>query len=147
MRRSFDAATGMPFRWIAVAYADWSDADAPPPEQIIAAAIETGCAGVLFDTFQKHGATLLDCLSPAELSPLVERIRAAGLLVALAGSLRAELLPALLPLRPDVVAIRGAACAGSNRGGAVDAERVAAFRGALQDACSDVGRHSSGRHA
>ena len=135
-----EEAAGRQLRWIAVAYADWQAAAAPLPDDVIDAAITTHCAGVLFDTYQKDGRHLLQhfeqCESPVRhqrrgrdrLQFLAEKIHASGLLVALAGSLTIDLLPEILQLRPDVIAIRGAACLHRNRSGAVSAALVQAFR-------------------
>lgn len=151
VRRRLEHAAGSALHWVAVVYADWRAATAPEPAQVIAAAAESGCAGVLFDTARKTGGTLLDCLPMHELLPLAARIRAAGMLLALAGSLRAELLPKLAPLEPDIIAVRGAACVAGERGGVVTAERVAAVRRALRreryPACNCSSRLSTSRYS
>jgi uncharacterized protein (UPF0264 family) len=67
---------------------------------------------------------LLDWCTDRELIELRQRCRAAGVVVALAGSLGAEQLRALRPLRPDWFAVRGAACQGGQRTQAISAERV-----------------------
>ena len=103
------------FEWIAVIYADHEDAKSPPPNKIIEMAIETGCAGVLFDTWSKTSGSLLDHLSLLELEQYLVTIHRAGLISALAGSLRAKHFSMLQPLRPSVIAVRGAACENSDR--------------------------------
>ena len=50
--------------------------------------------------------------------------REAGLLCALAGSLRASDVPRLRELAPDIVGFRGAACRGGRRDGRVDRDAV-----------------------
>jgi (5-formylfuran-3-yl)methyl phosphate synthase len=118
LRRRFGAGPS----WVAVVYADWERADAPRPEVILDAALATeACAGVLFDTWDKSHET------PIELSwaPWFERVRDAGRLTALAGRLDPETIKRLAPLRPDVVAVRGAACQGGDRLADVDPYRVA----------------------
>ncbi len=117
--------------WIAVVYADFADALSPPPEEIVAAAIETGCAGVLFDTFIKRGRTLLDELPASRLRSLLKTLRGAGQLTALAGSLRVADLPAVVDLAPDVIAVRRAVCGGANRTGAISSAAIAEFRSGL----------------
>lgn len=98
---------------VAVAYADWRAALSPRPEEIIDAGAEIGCRMLLIDTFDKHGGHLLDHLPLVELQSLVRRASARQMRVVLAGSLTTALIRQLLPLRPALVAVRGAACRGS----------------------------------
>jgi uncharacterized protein (UPF0264 family) len=111
-------------RPVAVAYADWRRAAAPP----LAAVCDFTSAGrwgaFLIDTWRKDGTTLLDWLTLDELHDLRGRCRAAGVPVALAGSLGVEQLRLLRPLRPDWFAVRGAACHDGRRAAMIDAERV-----------------------
>ncbi|MFO0918742.1 MAG: (5-formylfuran-3-yl)methyl phosphate synthase [Planctomycetaceae bacterium] len=117
-------------RLIAVAYADWQESHAPSPKDVIALAISTRAPGLLFDTFHKDGRQLFDHLSPRELRPLIDKLHAAGLFVALAGSIGLDQFPDLVALRPDLLAVRSAACDGG-RNGPISAARVAALRAAL----------------
>lgn len=131
VREQFEKQAGTTFRWIAVIYADRELADSPEPHAIIDAAIETKCAGVLFDTFSKTGKSLLDWINPTDLEAMISRIRSADLKVAVAGSLQMDTLPEILPLRPDIVAIRGAACPQGDRKSGIDSQRVQTFQNAL----------------
>lgn len=108
-------------RWVAVAYADWQIADAPRPDEVLEAAIEAeDCSGILVDTWDKSRR------GPIDVSPeWIERARANGRFVALAGGLDLEGIARSAHLRPDLFAVRGAACSGSDRLGRVDAVRVA----------------------
>jgi uncharacterized protein (UPF0264 family) len=63
----------------------------------------------------KDGRGLFHWLGETELAAFVEECRARGLFSALAGSLRAEDLARLAPIGPDLVGVRGAACAASTR--------------------------------
>ena len=108
--------------WVAVTYADWRQADAPDPDEILDEAISaTDCGVILVDTFIKGPC------SPLDLSwrPWVERARAGGLQVALAGGLDLKAIERLQPLKPDWFAVRGAACKGSDRAGVIDTNLVA----------------------
>jgi len=92
--------------WVAVAYADWRLADAPPPEEVVDAALAaTDCAGLLIDTWRKGRASPLD----ASWLPLLHRARSGGRFVAIAGGLDEAAIARLAPLMPDVIAVRGAA--------------------------------------
>jgi uncharacterized protein (UPF0264 family) len=110
----------------AVAYADWGPAQAPPPEEVCAWACGQGRGAFLLDTWGKDGRTLLDWAGVAEVSAWCARCRAAGVRVALAGSLGPEQVRALLPACPDWFAVRGAACEGG-RTGTVSTARVHAL--------------------
>ncbi len=120
VRRLDDAQTG----WVAVAYADWERSEAPNPDDVIAAALlAEDCPGVLIDTWDKT----LGC--PIEVSDLwrtrIARVQGSGRFVALAGRLDLPSIRRLSRLRPDLFAVRGAACVGARRDGVIDAALVA----------------------
>ncbi len=115
---------------VAAAYADWRRAGAPSPDAVCAFACDNGWGAFLLDTWGKDGSTLLDWLSLPEIERLCGRCRAAGVPVALAGSLGPEHVEALFPLRPDWFAVRGAVCEGG-RGGALHPDRVRRLAGLL----------------
>jgi hypothetical protein len=108
---------------VAVVYADYQRCAAPPPESVIEQAPYCQCAAVLFDTWHKDGQDLIGCLDTARLRQLVADARRRGLLVVLGGSLSPATIPAVLPLEPDYIAVRGAACRGT-RSDRIDARRV-----------------------
>jgi (5-formylfuran-3-yl)methyl phosphate synthase len=120
----FDAKQIASIRRVAVAYADWQEAAAPRPQQILTAAIEFGANAFLIDTYQKGAGGLRDVLSPHELRQLATTAHGAGLTLALAGSLRLEDIAPLTEFRPDVIAVRGAACQGGTRSSQVSSECV-----------------------
>ena len=95
--------------------------------EIRAEAARVGAAGVLVDTARTDGRTLLDWWPEARLSEWVRAVRGDGLQVALAGSLGLAELKRVVVLEPDVVGVRGAACAGG-RSGPIEAARVRALR-------------------
>ena len=118
-------------RVVAVTYADWRRAGAPSVEAVSALARAQPGGVLLVDTFQKAprpetGAapTLLDLLPLEEVVRLCASCRAAGVRVALAGSLGAAQIERLRPARPDWFAVRGAACEGGRREAAVSARKV-----------------------
>jgi uncharacterized protein (UPF0264 family) len=59
--------------------------------------------------------------------------KAEGLIVGVAGSLRAKHVPGLLALEPDLLGFRGALCLDGDRGNALDASRLAAIRALIPD--------------
>jgi uncharacterized protein (UPF0264 family) len=131
VRRRFDAAASRPIGWIAVLYADQS-AQGPDPSALIDLAATTGCRGLLVDTFRKDGLRLLDHVAPEQLATWRTATANADLLFAVAGSLRAADLPRLVPLQPDVIAVRGAACRSGDRTAEIDADAVRRFRQTLR---------------
>lgn len=113
--------------WVAVAYADHDRANAPTLDEVLDAALETNCSVLLIDTFVKDGTSLLDWLSVEQLAGLRKKSYAHGLQLALAGKVTLLELPSLLPLQPDIIAVRGAVCEAGVRTATVCAELVAKF--------------------
>lgn len=109
---------------VAVAYADWRRAEAPTPDDVCSFAIEHPLGAFLLDSWHKDGSTLLDWLSMAEIERLRDRCRAAGVPLALAGSLGPAEIRSLLVLRPDWFAVRGAVCRDRQRDAAIDESAV-----------------------
>ncbi|MGC1275621.1 MAG: (5-formylfuran-3-yl)methyl phosphate synthase [Planctomycetaceae bacterium] len=132
LRERFEAVAGRELSWIAVIYAD-SAAEAPAGATVIEAATPLGCRGVLVDTFLKNGPRLLDHVAPERLAEWRSLSHAAGLQFAVAGSLRVADLPRLDEVRPDIVAVRGAACRDGVRDGTVCTDAVRRFRSALME--------------
>jgi len=128
LREKIDDAASKSFDWIAVIYADHELAKSPTPDAIIEAAIKTGCAGVLFDTWSKQAGSLLDQLSVDRLKAYRTIIHKAGIMTALAGSLRQEHLSELRPVEADVMAMRGAVCEENNRVGSLSPSRITAIQ-------------------
>ena len=110
-------------RPVAVAYADHVESAAPPPDEVLNVGAELGCRALLVDTWQKSGRNLLDCLDTTSLEQLLARARQDGLITVLGGALTLAILPNVLELKPDFVAIRGAAC-GAARSSALSDVRL-----------------------
>ncbi|MDP6442573.1 MAG: (5-formylfuran-3-yl)methyl phosphate synthase [Pirellulaceae bacterium] len=128
-----DAADGL--NLVLAAYADYEAAAAIAPERLIDRAGDLGCRVFLLDTFCKAAGGLFDTMPPQRVAELVERARQARLQVALAGSLRDAGIRRAAALRPDWIAVRGAACKGG-RTTSVSATKVRDLRRAI-DAASD----------
>lgn len=115
---------------VAVAYADALEAGSPSPQQVLEFAARVGARVCLLDTWDKAGGSLPERIPLPELVQLVQSARAAGIRMALAGSLDLAAIEAILPLEPDWIAVRGAACDGG-RSGRVSEEKIAAIRRCL----------------
>lgn len=90
-------------------------ADENPDLSLLPIIAENGCVGVMLDTADKVSGGLSTCLTPAQLADFVNQSHSLHLLTGLAGSLRAEDIPKLLPLRADYLGFRGALCIGAAR--------------------------------
>jgi (5-formylfuran-3-yl)methyl phosphate synthase len=121
---------------VAVAYADVNAAHSPEVETVLANARAVGCAAVLFDTFGKSEGSLVDHLGLSRLNHLIAEARRVGLLTVVAGGLNGQRIRQILPLEPDYVGVRGAACRG-DRSGRLDRRRVSKLVALVGDAVSD----------
>jgi uncharacterized protein (UPF0264 family) len=132
LRRAVEAASALPVHAsvIAAAYADHDRAGSAAPDAISDAAVGAGAGGVLIDTWEKNGRTLLDRLTVPELRHWVARMRSAAMLTALAGSLGADAIAAVAEADPDVIGVRGAVCSGG-REGTLDPSRLRQLRARL----------------
>jgi uncharacterized protein (UPF0264 family) len=129
-RTTLEARRGRGPEVVAVAYADWQCARAPSIDRVLAFLAPRPGSVLLLDTCCKDAATrsgkrptLLDWLPIADVEALCAECRAAGLRVALAGSLGLADIRELAHVRPDWFAVRGAVCDGG-RGGSVVTARV-----------------------
>jgi uncharacterized protein (UPF0264 family) len=90
-----------------------------------------GFKGVMLDTAGKGGGGLLDHLDLHSLGQFVEQAHDQGMFCGLAGSLRLEDIPQLLPLDADYLGFRGALCEQDERRAGVDAQRLQVVREAV----------------
>lgn len=118
---------------IAVAYADWQRAHAPPPTDVLHLAAAVGAPAVLVDTYDKSACGLLDVWPVSELAQFVASARRQRVAIALAGKLRGAALRQAAQLVPDWIAVRGAAC-DAGRCGRIALRRVVAVRRAVAEA-------------
>jgi uncharacterized protein (UPF0264 family) len=110
-------------------------ADQPLDAELVALALAQPFPGVMADTAEKLGGSLLARRSFGALQAFVAQVQHAGREVGLAGALRLPDLPALAALAPDFAGFRSAVCDG-DRASALSADRlrglVAAVRAAEQ---------------
>ena len=102
-------------------------ADALPSFDAVAAASDIGATGIMLDTADKHAGSLLAHLGASGIAGFVAQARAQGLMVGLAGSLKAAEIPELLTLSPDLLGFRGALCRGG-RSASLDPASCATIR-------------------
>ena len=111
-------------QWIAVIYADGERARSVEWKQILDAAKELKCRGVLVDTFGKESGRLTDQWQPSQLEFCREYTLSNQLLFAVAGRLRAEDIPQVAEFSPDIIAVRSAVCEMDNRKSSLSAQRI-----------------------
>lgn len=112
---------------VASGYADYRYFNGLPPWDLVHAAKDAQCDGVMLDTAIKDGHTLFDVLALDEINDFVSMAKEANLLVALAGSIQAKHAEALHRIQPDIIGVRGAVCEGTNRHRKISAEKTRAF--------------------
>ncbi|TNC15860.1 hypothetical protein FF100_00915 [Methylobacterium terricola] len=105
---------------IAVLFAE----DGPDGADVPALAA-AGFSGAMIDTRAKDGRRLTDHLPLPRLAGFAAACRAHGLLSGLAGSLRLDDIPVLAALGPGYLGFRGGLCAGADRTGGLDPQRIA----------------------
>lgn len=102
---------------VVVGYADHLLAGSPRPEDVLELATGWGASGFLLDTFAKKSSHLFDFFSPTRLESLIDNARRHCMTVAIAGSLGIRDLPRALDANPDIIGVRGAACATDRESG------------------------------
>jgi (5-formylfuran-3-yl)methyl phosphate synthase len=103
-------------------------ADALPDFDAVRAAARIGASGVMLDTLGKEAGSLLDHLTLEAVARFVAAAKTEGLMVGLAGSLKAKHVPALLALGPDLLGFRGALCRGGARNAGFNPVAAASIR-------------------
>ncbi|HMP17218.1 MAG TPA: (5-formylfuran-3-yl)methyl phosphate synthase [Gemmatales bacterium] len=116
-----------PAKFIGVVYADHSLVRAPGLETVLGWLLSTRQTdtGLLIDTAIKDGRNLLYWFSLDMLQHTARLCLEHGLFLALAGSLQRADIPQLVQeVKPDIIAVRGAACGEAGRLGQVQTDRV-----------------------
>lgn len=108
--RQFASALPPDTQAVAVAYVDAAHAAAPPIESVLEITAPLGAKALLLDTWGKSHGGLLEHVPLPQLAEILTAAKRRNLLTVLGGSLTAATIEKLLPLAPDVIAVRGAAC-------------------------------------
>lgn len=133
LRSRLSDSSRPPLEWIAVAYADAATAAAPSLGEVLDAAIQAECRGLLIDTFDKRAGSLCSLLSPADIRHAVKLGQQAGLTVALAGRIAWADVPELLSYRPDILGVRSLVCQAGDRRQTIDIQAVQRLRRLLNE--------------
>ena len=132
VRDRFQAQSESELNWVAVAYADATNAASPTLDEVMNGAIQTGCSGLLIDTWTKDFRVLLHHVNLVELSRIARECQNSGLFFAVAGRLQQGMLHELSQVPVDVVAIRSAACQESNRTAGISSQAIVSFKSSLE---------------
>lgn len=116
--------SGKNIKLIAAAYADYREAGTLSPFLLNELAFETEVDGIMIDTLNKSGKNLFSFLKVDQLKRFVESAKNAGVLSALAGSLRISHLETLKQINPDIIGFRGAVCSGKERITEIDPQKI-----------------------
>ena len=107
-------------------------ADAQPDLGIISLLKEAGFAGVMLDTMDKQKGSLTQLMANMEIAQFISQVKARQLVCGLAGSLRLEDIPELMPYQPDYLGFRGALCQEHNRAGQLNKQAVIKIKRAIK---------------
>ena len=91
-----------------------------------------GFKGVMLDTMNKQSGALLQVMSMAKIVGFIAQVKKLELMCGLAGSLRLEDIPVLLPNKVDYLGFRGALCEGQNRSGQLNKQAVMQIKELIQ---------------
>ena len=130
--------SGKKSRLIAAAYADFREENTLSPFILNELAFETEIDGIMIDTLNKEDKNLFDFLSAEELKSFVSKAEKAGVLSALAGSLRINHLDELTTIDPDIIGFRGAVCTGNDRGAEISAEKINNLYAKIRSVSSNI---------
>ncbi|MCE9533572.1 MAG: (5-formylfuran-3-yl)methyl phosphate synthase [Planctomycetes bacterium] len=120
-----------PMAIVPAAYADFSRAESPSIAEVVEFVIANHFSAMLIDTYVKDGQDLLTWMTEGEIQNLAAKLRADGIDLALAGSLKLDHLPVLRRIKPKWFAVRGAVCHESRRESAIELERVRELKRAI----------------
>jgi len=116
-----------PYPLIAVLFGDTQ-----PDPAFVPALSRAGFKGVMLDTMDKGRGALPHVMSFDAIERFVDAAKSHQLLCGLAGSLRAQDIPALLRYQPDYLGFRGALCVRHDRTAKLDLAAVAEIKQTLQ---------------
>jgi len=106
-------------------------ADQQPDYQILEVLSTAGFYGVMLDTMDKSQGSLTQVMPEHVIKKFVEKAKCQQMLCGLAGSLRKEDIPQLLPFEPDYLGFRGAICRQHNRVAELDKQALQTIHHAI----------------
>ena len=106
-------------------------ADTQPDLAIMRLLKDAGFTGVMLDTMNKQKGSLTELMAKMEIAQFVTQAKDRQLLCGLAGSLRLEDIPELMPYKADYLGFRGALCQEHNRVGQLNKQAVMQIKSAI----------------
>jgi len=97
------------------------------PDHIVIDIKQAGFTGLMLDTAEKKGRTLLDHYTAEERIAFCQSVLNLGLTLGLAGSLNIHHVPLIKVLQPSYVGFRGGVCDGDQRTLNIDAKKIKAL--------------------
>jgi uncharacterized protein (UPF0264 family) len=85
---------------------------------------DAGFTGVMLDTMNKQKGSLTELMAKMEIAQFVRQAKDRQLLCGLAGSLKVEDIPDLMPHKADYLGFRGALCQNHIRAGQLNKQAV-----------------------
>jgi len=98
------------------------------PQGLIAAIKNAGFMGIMLDTAEKNGLTLLDYYSQEQRIAFAKTVLGYDLQLGLAGSLKLQHVALIKEMNPSYIGFRGGVCDADQRNLALDASKVKAVR-------------------
>ena len=99
-------------------------ADTQPDLAIMDILKDAGFTGVMLDTMNKQKGSLTELMAKMEIAQFVRQAKDRQLLCGLAGSLKVEDIPDLMPYKADYLGFRGALCQNHIRAGQLNKQAV-----------------------
>jgi uncharacterized protein (UPF0264 family) len=106
-------------------------ADTQPDLAIMDILKDAGFTGVMLDTMNKQKGSLTELMAKMEIAQFVRQAKDRQLLCGLAGSLKVEDIPELMPYKADYLGFRGALCQQHNRVGQLNKQAVMQIKSAI----------------
>ena len=116
------------FKLIAVLFAEYTY-----PKTLISALKQAGFVGIMLDTANKNGHTLLDYYSKESLQFFTQEVRNLALLLGFAGSLKSQHIVNFKHLAPNYLGFRGGVCENNQRTQQLNAEKVGMLKSTLKN--------------
>jgi uncharacterized protein (UPF0264 family) len=111
-------------------------ADTQPDLAIMSLLKDAGFTGVMLDTMNKQNGSLTQLMTKMEITQFVAQAKARQLLCGLAGSLRLEDIPGLIPYQVDYLGFRGALCRQHDRTAQLNKASIMRIKQAMQNTVS-----------
>ncbi len=118
------ATRGSACKLVIAGYAEFADIGCVSPYELPEIARRTDAHGVMMDTARKNGVSLLEHHGLQRLQGFVDDAHSAGLIAALAGSLKMEDIKLLKSIKPDIIGVRSVVCDGDRVLGRISPEKV-----------------------